>query len=289
MLIYLETKAKLESFDDQYESHDNIQITSNKVPKNKSSLRQKNVELLAVSDSRYAGKRVSRKNLNSSIEEDCTSSELSLESDNESDENNILEFKNFLKETKNKSKKPNALQESESEDENDEEDSIISELNESEDNEMEEEYEEEEGEEEQEEEEENVGSIDDSEEENENEVQKMSKNSHESDINKGKSIQNQLSLWDKLLECRIKMHKGINLCNQLPQAPYNYKLFTKASGENHFVLAGQGAQVAIKSLLDNCIELQVKRVIIYRKLVQIMKYSILYRSSFLNLIRKQKH
>lgn len=67
------------------------------------------------------------------------------------------------------------------------------------------------------------------------------------------------------------MHKGINLCNQLPQAPSNYKLFTKASGENHLIAAGQGAQVAIKSLLDNCLELEVNPVLLYLKLLKIIK------------------
>ena len=288
LVIFLESKAKLEALDDQYESYDNLQISQKKALKNKSSLRQKNVELLAVSDSRYAGKRVNRRDLNSPVEEDFKSSEASLESDNDSGEDNILEFKKkFMKETNNTSKKPNAFQESEDE----------SELNESEEDEIEEEDDEDEGEEEEddedgdegeeeEEEEGSIGSIDDNEEESEVKTQNMS-NSHDSDINKGKSIQNQLSLWDHLLECRIKIHKGINLCNQLPQATSIFKLFTKASGENHFVAAGQGAQVAIKSLLNNCLELQVNHNIDTSEITYNNSVYIL-RSFFLNLIRKQK-
>ena len=275
-IIFLETKARLESFDDQYESYDNTQVVSNKTPKNKSNLRQKNVELLAVSDSRYAGKRVSRKDLNSP--DIGKSSESSLESD-ESGEENILEFKNkFMKETNNKLKKPNAFQESEDESGSlksdiHEEDSNESDLNKSEDDE-EADFEEEEGEEEEGEEEEegDIGSVDHSEGEDEINVKKISTNSHDNDINKGKSIQSQLSLWDHLLECRIKMHKGINLCNQLPQAPSNYRHFCKASGENHFVAAGQGAQVAIKSLLDNCLELEVNHISIFVKLLKIINF-----------------
>ena len=298
LVIFLESKAKLEALDDQYESYDNLQISQKKALKNKSSLRQKNVELLAVSDRRYAGKRVNRRDLNSPVEEDFKSSEASLESDNDSGEDNILEFKKkFMKETNNTSKKPNAFQESEDE----------SELNESEEDEIEEEDDEDEGEEEEddedegeeeeddedgdegeeeEEEEGSIGSIDDNEEESEVKTQNMS-NSHDSDINKGKSIQNQLSLWDHLLECRIKIHKGINLCNQLPQATSIFKLFTKASGENHFVAAGQGAQVAIKSLLNNCLELQVNHNIDTSEITYNNSVYIL-RSFFLNLIRKQK-
>ena len=100
-----------------------------------------------------------------------------------------------------------------------------------------------------------VRSIDD---EEEGKVQNMPRSSHDNDIRKGKSIQNQLSIWDHLLECRIKMHKGINLSNQLPQGPSHFKRFAKtATGENHFTTAVQGAQTAVKSVLDSCLELQV--------------------------------
>ena len=260
----IETKARLESFDDHDESNGNIQ---KKTLKNKSTLRHKNVELLAVSDKRYAGKRISRKDLEEDDQSD--SEELADTDENDEDENDIEEFKNkFMKEASNRSKKTKTKYEESDEDnssvnsELDEEDENASDLDGEEESDIDEEEddgeEEEDGEEEDEEDsnEDEVGSIDDNE-ENEGDVEKSARNTHDSDINKGKAIQNQLSLWDHLLECRIKLHKGINLSNQLPQAPSNFKLFTKAAGENHFVTAGQGAQTAIKTLLDNCLELQV--------------------------------
>lgn len=265
-----ETKARLDVFDDQYE----LQTTSKKTLKNKTSLRHKNVGLLAVTDKRYAGKHVSRKELEFQVDEDENedfSSVSSLVSGSESEEDDILGFKDkFIKTTNEKSKKLNPHSDEELNDESalesdvDDRNSLSSEevegdkdeeLGEEEDGEEEEDDGEEE-EDDGEEEEEEVGSVDDNEEdESEISVQKMSKTSQGTDINKGKCVQNQLSLWDHLLECRIKMHKGINLCNQLPQGPV-YKQFTKIAGENHFMTAGQGAQIAIKTLLDNCLELQ---------------------------------
>lgn len=79
----------------------------------------------------------------------------------------------------------------------------------------------------------------------------------DSDVKKGNSIKNQLSLWDLLLECRIKYHKTISLCNQLPQGASGFKSFTQIPGENHFVTAVQSAQNTIKTFLDSCLELQV--------------------------------
>lgn len=91
----------------------------------------------------------------------------------------------------------------------------------------------------------------------ENEIRGETKGSENMDINKGKAIKNQISLWDNLLECRIKLHKTINLSNQLPQAPSNFNLFTEVVGENHFITASQGAQTALKTMINSCFELQV--------------------------------
>ena len=88
-------------------------------------------------------------------------------------------------------------------------------------------------------------------------LKKENKKRIDSDVKKGSSIKNQLSMWDLLLECRIKYHKSINLCNQLPQGASGFKSFTQIPGENHFVTAVQSAQNAIKTFLDSCLELQV--------------------------------
>lgn len=268
----LESKARLESFDDEYESKD---TGPKKKLKSQTSLRQKNAEILANSDIRYAGKRISRKELEEVDDDDDNDDEIiseESEDENYDDINDILAFKNkFMQATKTK---PNKSTPEEYEDDNSlintEEESQESGVSESEqDDELSEEEEAEdesfggEGEEEEDGleamdhgEDEESENIDDSE---ENTDVKLTKNSQQNDAIKGKSIQNQLSLWDHLLECRIKLHKGINLSNQLPQAPSTYKLFSKISesGENHFVLAGQGAKESIKSLLDSCLELQV--------------------------------
>ncbi len=258
--MYVDTKARLESFDEQYEAKEKI---SKKTLKNKSSLRHKNVELLVVSDKKYAGKRVSRKDLEEENQDDSEESISDAEESDSEDAVNIKEFKKkMMKEVNSRTRKmpPTDYLESNEDgssemDEERENGSDLDSLEEEAD--VDEEEHDDEDDDDDEDDEEEVGSIDDDDDENEGDVKRVSKNPHDSDINKGKAIQNQLSLWDHLLECRIKLHKGLHLTNQLPQAPSNFKLFTKATGENHFVTAGQGAQAAIKTLLDNCLELQV--------------------------------
>ena len=85
---------------------------------------------------------------------------------------------------------------------------------------------------------------------------KVPKSSLDKDIIKGKSIQNQLSIWDNLLECRIKIHKGIHITNQLPQESSDFSQFLKIGGQQ-FESAVQETQSAVKHLLDSCLELQV--------------------------------
>jgi len=263
-----DTKAQLDRYDDEYQMSD-IPSKSKNV-KTKSNLRQANSELLAVSDKRYAGKRVSRKDLEEEEDDDEASFE---EQSSEEDEEDIQMFNSKMKKDKKDASIPlkskrnlqdiDSQQSSEDEDLGEEEEGESGDqMDEEEEGEEEEEDGSDEDDEEfgsgEEEEGADVQSIDDNE-DGEEEVEKSSKNSHDSDIKKGKSIQNQLSLWDHLLECRIKMHKSVNLCNQLPQGPSNFKLFSKTSGENHFSTAVQGAQTAFKSMLDSCLELQVSK------------------------------
>lgn len=286
---FAETKAQLEAFDDEEQSKESRQI---KNLKSKVSLRNKNIELLAASDRRYAGKRVSRKDLEESSEEDLNTDEESEDdhTDDDDDEDNqsideddeeeshISAFKSkFMKKVNRKPEKPSKtnkklLDDSEMseldedlEDDSDqfqEEEELEGEDLEEEGVEEEEEYGDEEEDEDSDENEGEEEEEDDDENDETNEGNnRASVNSHDADIKKGKSIQNQLSLWDHLLECRIKLHKGINLSNQLPKAS-DYKQFSKVASDNHFLTAGQGAQSAMKTLLDSCLELQVDFTVI---------------------------
>ena len=188
---------------------------------------------------RYAGKQISRKDLENSSSEP---------SDNESEMSDVSEIEAFKSKLIQKKKKPSNEESGISDEE--------SELGDEEESDIDSNAEEGEEEEELEEEEEQRESDEDSQtgdgDESENQP-----NSHETDVSKGKSIQNQLSFWEHLLECRIKMHKGIQLANQLHHGPSSFKLFNSQTGDNFFANAATGAQVALKTMLDSCIELQV--------------------------------
>ena len=227
---FAETRARLDHYNDEYDNTQELR----KETRSKSTLRQKNAGLLADSDSRYAGIRVSRKDLEASSEEDeedddeesseNDQSEQYDEMDSEEGDGHIQEFLSMMK-----VKSAKATKEA-SDDETDGEGA-------SENLDDEEEDEGEEGEEEGDEEEdgEDEGDdeeVDDEEEDTEGKGAKSSKKSLTSDVEKGRAIQNQLSLWDHLLECRIKLHKGINLANQLPQGPDSFKMFSKVADTN---------------------------------------------------------
>ena len=225
---------------------------------------------MAASDVRYAGKRVSRKDL-----EDSSSPQTSAEEESDSDLSDIEAFKSKL--TK---KEYNEEDESGSDDhaeESGEEDLEMGESEEGEEEEEEEDYDNsaEEG-----------NGIESS--EDEDGVERLPKDSRADDVEKGKSIQNQLSFWEHLLECRIKMHKGIQLSNQLHHGPATFKLFKSAAGENFFDAAATGAQKALKTMLDSCMELQVNIIIIFYSISCKIIIHLYCRSYCLNPIHRLK-
>lgn len=253
---------------DQYDEEFDYDTISKKSVKSKPNLRQKNTKLLAESNSVYAAKKVSRKDLEDDSED---SQEISDENEEFSDDDEIDEiniFKNKLT-ASSKSKKAPTDEQSDEEDSDDlhpegqktdteteeEGDEECEGESEEEDEQEDEEEGDEEGEECDEEGEEDDEGLEE-EEDDEGKRVKLPKSSLEKDISKGKSIQNQLSLWDNLLECRIKIHKGIHTTNQLPQESSNFKQFSMIGGKQ-FESVVQETQSAVKSLLDSCLELQV--------------------------------
>ena len=262
VFLFAETKARVDHYDEEYD------MVQKKSSKNKTNLRQKNAELLAASDCRYAGKKISRKDLEGESVGDAdfgegSEDEDSLEGDSifdnqeskvsESEKSEDEDLQQFRKNFKQKSgwsvtiMKENSKSkvQLESDDANDVNDY------DSEDDEMgseEDDYEE--GDEEEEEE----GEEDDSNSEGEENDSSQKKNV-EGDVEKGKSVQSQLSLWDHLLECRIKIHKGIHLANCLPRGEGNFGVFLNSG--NQFPSAVQETEKTVKSLMDSLLELQV--------------------------------
>lgn len=89
------------------------------------------------------------------------------------------------------------------------------------------------------------------EEEIENELVSIKNNKLE--VEKGICVQNQLSIWEKLLEIRIHSQKMLNKANSLPDP----NLFNKLSNEREFKDVAQDVQKNTEVLLEKLIETQV--------------------------------
>ncbi|KAG8003258.1 Protein AATF [Nibea albiflora] len=94
---------------------------------------------------------------------------------------------------------------------------------------------------------------DDEDDEDEGTVRTFSQEKVDEEVEKGKAVRNQLTLWDQLLEGRIKMQKAVVTANQLPQ-PDTLPEFKKRGGAE---FAGQlkNAHKALKALQRSLLEL----------------------------------
>ncbi|CAH2221326.1 AATF isoform X2 [Pelobates cultripes] len=82
----------------------------------------------------------------------------------------------------------------------------------------------------------------------------ISKGKLSKDVEKGRSIRNQIALWDQLLEGRIKIQKALLLANQLPQ-PDTFAMFKKEGG-SEFSTSLKNNYKALKELMRSLVQLQ---------------------------------
>ncbi|KAM6970658.1 protein AATF [Aplochiton taeniatus] len=85
-------------------------------------------------------------------------------------------------------------------------------------------------------------------------VKTFSQDKVDEEVEKGKAVKNQLELWDKLLEGRIKIQKALVTANQIPQ-PYTFPEFKKKGGDE-FAGAFKKSHKALKALQRSLLELQ---------------------------------
>ncbi|KAL3841684.1 hypothetical protein ACJMK2_019794 [Sinanodonta woodiana] len=84
--------------------------------------------------------------------------------------------------------------------------------------------------------------------------QQFSKTSADDEVAKGLASRQQLGLWDSLVEGRIKLQKAVAIINQLPH-PDAWRIMEQ-TGEHNFTVEANKAHLAVKTLLDNLIQLQ---------------------------------
>ncbi|KAA0716494.1 Protein AATF [Triplophysa tibetana] len=256
-----ETKAKVvERFD---EGHNDEESASG-------HLRKRTASILADNDRRYSGKATSRKQLQNELIGSADEEE--NDDDDDDDESGMLDkyMGNIddVEEGDIEDEDEDDEMDEDQDDNDDEEDligdnnsqisSLISkmkgtdlikftegmdDLGDSEDEEDSAEDDEEEGEDEV-----------DSEGEEESTLRTFSKEKVHEEVQKGKAVQNQLALWDVLLEGRIKMQKALVTANQLPQSQ-TFPEF-KSRGGPEYAEALKNSHKALKALQRSLLELQ---------------------------------
>lgn len=216
------------------------------IPVSQSQLRKKNIQLTL--GSKYAGKKVSRKKL---LEESSESV-----SDDDDDDNVKIE---------NNSSKEISLSSEDSCDYTSNDDIRSSEDHEKahnnltdEDNKSDKniEYDDDDNENDESEKSGDDTSEDDDEDNEMDMVQKFSNIDVGEEIEKGKAVKCQLSLWDCFLECRIKLQKLLLIANKLPQ-PDTFNSFCEEGNSEYNNFTKQG-DTSIKKLLDLLIDVQTE-------------------------------
>ncbi|XP_067866081.1 protein AATF [Heterodontus francisci] len=92
-------------------------------------------------------------------------------------------------------------------------------------------------------------------------IMKFSKENVAEEVEKGQSVKNQIVLWDRILEGRIRLQKALVNANQLPQ-PDSLPTFKKEGGPE-FATALKDSCKALKALLRSLVELQDELLLQY--------------------------
>lgn len=214
-----ENEARYEIFDEHIENNEFSEI------------RRQNAKNLGEIDSKYQGKAVSRQEIeaeygNSQSDDD----DLLTESDNETDEQHNLSSENESNESDSDQSKDNETDEEMSSGDESPDDYDISEfLN-------------------------KHTSLAGTSKGTEENTKLVNKQSASDEVKKGVCVQNQLKMWEKLLEVRIKAQKMLITANSFP----NFDSFLELSeiDEGQFTDKIDNACDGIYTLMDNLLELQ---------------------------------
>ncbi|XP_064553599.1 protein Aatf [Drosophila montana] len=216
------TKARVVDFEDEYDLPD----------ARSTDFRKRNVKLLSEQSERYKGRISSRKEFEQeSEEEDEDGEELAYEeSDSEDEETSTLQATNGKQSDEGDdssmedSENEGQQEQDDDEDDDEEDDDDDDEENDSED----------------------AGSGNDV-----NEI--MPKTNQQAEVQKGLCVQNQLRIWERLLELRINTQKVTSKANQLP-SPETLKALSENNDELKLVLSE--AQERSAKLLEQLLALQ---------------------------------
>ncbi|KAM5180951.1 protein AATF [Mantella aurantiaca] len=223
------TAAKvIEKFDEgEIEDDDGAVILKN--------LQKRTVTFLSDTDKRYQGKTTSRKDLKAELGEQS----FSEDSDEEASqgEDSSLELRSGDEDEGTDAEENESAEEEDDDDDYEDgaDDNENAEQDSSEDDEVSTQHDREES-------------------DSQDGVQTFSKEKVSSDVAKGQGIKNQITIWDQLLEGRIKIQKVLLSANQLPQ--HDMLALFKETGGSELLTPLMNSYKALKELMRSLVQLQ---------------------------------
>lgn len=209
--IYVETTAKVTENDVESDEDDDVGL---------SKFRKQNAELLEEVDTRYVGKKGSRKSLQDS-DEDWSTDDEGLSTD----EGEALD----------------GVEGSQDVPSDDDDDSDVKEDGEEEEDESESDFS-------------DGGMLDDTVKEvKETEFKHLSDSNASTHSKKGNSVRNQLNIWESLLEIRIQLQKCLVQSNKLPQ----HEVFKSFGSDEKFQVEYTKSKKTMKNVLDKFLTVQL--------------------------------
>lgn len=219
-----------------------------------SEIRKRNIKLLSEFSDKYKGKVASRKELEASSEEGGSNSEEGLNSDlSDNDDSEIETYRDEL----------NGIGKDERNSDNSDADDSGDDYQTSDDSEREgsktnggfedsnafsDSVEGESGDEDSD----SVSSFDDEGDQEEDQTQLLTESNQNAEIQKGFAVQNQLKIWEKLLEIRIHSQKILTRANSLPPPV----VYDKLCDQNDFSSLASTTIANVENLLENMLEMQ---------------------------------
>ncbi|XP_054742237.1 protein Aatf [Anastrepha obliqua] len=252
-LLERNTHGKDESSDEQGEEpRVEEEFDEYDIPDTRSSdIRKRNVKLLSEQSARYRGKISTRNELEEEQESEFSGEEeQSEEDDDSSDDDNDVDLQAFTKKLNgagNKGRRDAPSFENDSE----KGESADSDLNE--DSEVEEEGEEEEDDQD-DYDEDGIESEDDASDQEKTEgTDIITETNRQAEVQKGLCVQNQLQIWERLLEMRIHTQKVISKSNQLPTTD---QLKVQQSENEKLANVSRESVNRVSTLLSTLLQLQ---------------------------------
>ncbi|XP_018412279.1 PREDICTED: protein AATF [Nanorana parkeri] len=199
------------------------------------NLKKRSVTFLSDTDKRYQGKKTSRKDIKAELGEQSFSEDSDEEASKDEELDSNLELMSGDEDEVTDAEDNESEEEGDDDDDGSVDDREIAELDSDEDDEV-------------------SAQHDGEDSDLQDAVQTFSKEKVSSDVAKGQGIKNQITIWDQLLEGRIKIQKALLSANQLPQ--HDTLALFKEKGGTELLTPLMNSYKALKELMRSLVQLQ---------------------------------